>query len=119
MMKIKVLAVLGLAAFMFLTGCRGGSNTNANATNANANMTATATPTPVVKTTEATNTYPNLKPKIEAALKAKGFKDVTVDMTTPKMTIRGTVPKGKLGDVMATVMEANGGKPVDNQVTEK
>ena len=117
-MKIKVLALLSLAILVSLAGCRGSSNTNTN-TNANVTMTNTATPTPVTKTNEAATTDPNLKPKVEAALKAKGYKDVTVDTTTPKMTIRGTVPKGKLSDVMATVMEANGGKPVENQVTEK
>jgi hypothetical protein len=119
-MKIKVLAIFSLAVLVFLTGCRGGNNANANANNANTNITtATTTPTPVAKTNEAANTDPNLKPKIEQALKAKGFNNVTVDTSTPKMTIRGTVPKGKLGEVMAVVMENNGGKPVDNQVTEK
>lgn len=116
MMKIKILAVLSLAVFMCLSGCRGSSNTNATNTNLNTNM---ATPTPVTKTNETATTDPNLKSKIEAALKAKGFKDVTVDTSTPKVTIRGTVPKGKLAEVMATVVEANGGKPVDNQVAEK
>lgn len=117
-MKIKGLAVLCLAALALLAGCRGGSNTNTNTTNANANVN-TATPTPVAKTNEAANTDPNLKPKIEQALKAKGFNDVTVDTSTPKMTIRGTVPKGKLGEAMAIITENNGGKPVDNQLKEK
>jgi hypothetical protein len=117
-MKIKILAVLSLAAFVCLAGCRGGSNTNTNTTNTNTNVTV-STPTPVTKTNETATTDPNLKPKIEAALKAKGFNNVTVDTSTPKVTIRGTVPKGKLADVMMTVQEANGGKPVDNQVTEK
>ena len=61
----------------------------------------------------------NLKPKIEAALKAKGFANVTVDTSAPKMVARGTVPKGKLMEAVAVIMEANGGKPVDNQITEK
>lgn len=119
-MKIKILAVLSLAIFACLAGCRGGNaNTNTANTNANTNIMVSTTATPVTQTNEAAKTDPNLKPKIEAALKAKGYKDVTVDTSTPKVTIRGTVPKGKLADVMATVTEANGGKPVDNQVSEK
>jgi hypothetical protein len=114
-MRIKLLAVLCLSAFLFLAGCRGDSNANANANR----TTATATPTPVVKTTEAATVDPNLKSKIESALKAKGFSDVTVDTSTTPMTISGTVAKGKLDQVMATVMENNGGKPVTNKVQEK
>ncbi len=116
-MKIKVLAVLGLAAVVGFGACKGATNTNMMNTNAT-NM-AMATPAPITKTTEPMATDPNLKPKIEAALKAKGFTDVTVDTSGPKVAIRGTVAKGKLGEVNAAVMEANGGKPVDNQVTEK
>lgn len=115
-MKIKILATFILAAFLFIAGCgKDEANTNAN----NANKATVTTPTPVVKTSETAATDPALKSKIEAALKAKGFNDVTVDTSAPKMIIRGTVPKGKLGEVMATVQEANGGKPVDNQVAEK
>ena len=115
-MRIKLLVVLCLSTFLFLTGCRGdSSNANANANR----TTATATPTPVVKTTEAATVDPNLKGKIESALKAKGFADVTVDTSTTPMTISGTVAKGKLDQVMATVTENNGGKPVTNKVTEK
>lgn len=114
-MKIKVLAILGLAVVFGLAGCRGDSPTN---TNTNTNMIV-ATPSPVMKTNESAMTDPNLKSKIEADLKAKGFTDVTVDTTAPKMTVRGTVAKGKMGEMMQTIMAANGGKPVDNQVTEK
>lgn len=119
-MKFKVLAVLCLAAFMFLVGCRGGNNanTNANAANANANANA-ATPTPVTKTNESAKTDPNLKSKIESALKAKGYNEVTVDTSTTPATLRGTYPKDKIADVMATAMEANGGKPVKNEATGK
>ena len=114
-MRIKLLVVLCLSTFLFLAGCgRGESNANANRT------TATATPTPIVKTSEAPTVDPNLKSKIETALKAKVFNDVTVDVTTtPNMTISGTVAKGKLDQVMAIVQENNGGKPVTNKVTEK
>jgi len=114
-MRIKLLVVLCLSTFLFLAGCRGDSNANANVNK----PAATATPTPVVKTTEAATVDPNLKSKIESALKAKGFNDVTVDTSTTPMTISGTVAKGKLDQVMATVQENNGGKPVNNKVTEK
>lgn len=116
-MKIKVLVLLCLSAALFLGGCKG-SDANANA-NANANKAAVATPTPVVVTNEAAKTDPNLGPKITEALKKGGFTDVTVDTSGPKVVLRGTVAKGKLGEVMKAAMEANGGKPVDNQVTEK
>jgi osmotically-inducible protein OsmY len=116
MMKIKILAVLSLAVFMGLVGCRGNAgNTNANATNTTVNV---ATPTPVTKTNEAAATDPNMKSKIETALKAKGFTDVTVDTSTTPVTLRGTVAKGKLAELVATAQEATG-KPVNNQVQEK
>ena len=114
-MRIKLLVVLCLSAFLFLAGAcgRGENNTNAN------KAVVTATPTPIVKTSEAPTVDPNLKSKIESALKAKGFNDVTVDTSTNPMTISGTVAKGKMDQVMATVQENNGGKPVTNKVVEK
>jgi hyperosmotically inducible periplasmic protein len=72
------------------------------------------TPAPIVATTD-----PMLKGNIEKALQAKGFKDVTVDVTTTPATLRGTAPKGKLAEVMQAAQGANGGKPVKNEVTEK
>jgi hyperosmotically inducible periplasmic protein len=72
------------------------------------------TPAPIVAATD-----PNLKGNIEKALVAKGFKDVTVDVTTTPATLRGTAPKGKLSEVMQAAQGANGGKPVKNEVTEK
>lgn len=78
------------------------------------NMTVKPTPPPVTATTDN-----SMKPAIEAALKAKGFNDVTVDTTTTPATIRGTVAKGKLAEVVQTAQAANGGKPVKNEVTEK
>jgi hypothetical protein len=104
-----------LSVFLFLAaGCgKGDANANANKT------TATPSPTAVTKTNESATVDPNLKGKIESALKAKGFNDVTVDTSGPKIAIRGTVAKGKMGELMQTVQEANGGKPVENQVTEK
>lgn len=113
-MKIKVLVLLSLSALLFLGGCRGNSNTNTNT-----NTAVVATPTPVAKTTESASTDTNLKSKIEAALKAKGFNEVTVDVSTTPATLRGTVAKGKLAEVVQTAQEANGGKPVKNEVQEK
>ena len=120
-MKTKFLAVLSLAVFLGIAGCRGSgntANTNANTTNANIAV-ATATPTAVPQTNESAKTDPNLKSKIESALKAKGFTEVTIDTSTTPATLRGTYPKDKLADVMATAMEANGGKPVKNEATGK
>lgn len=118
-MKMKVLAILGLAATLGFGACKSATNTNvANTTVMNSNM-AMATPTAVTKTGETAATDPNLKSKVEAALKAKGMGDVTVDTTTTPATLRGTVAKGKLAEVMATAQEANGGKPMKNEVTEK
>lgn len=118
-MKMKVLAILGLAATLGFGACKSATNTNvANTTVMNSNM-AMATPSPVMKTGETAATDPNLKSKIEAALKAKGFGEVTVDTTTTPASLRGTYPKDKIAEVIATAQEANGGKPVQNQATGK
>lgn len=117
-MKFKLLVLLSLAAFLLLSGCRGGDNANANLANANTNM-ARNTATPVTQTNESAATDPALKGKVEAALKAKGFNDVTVDTSGPTMTLRGSYPKDKLPELMQTAIEANGGKPVQNQATGK
>ena len=111
-MRIKLLAVLCLSAFLFLSGCKGDANVNANA-----NKVA-ATPTAVPKTTETVATDMATVKKIEDALKAKGFTDVKVDGTTKPITIRGTVAKGKLAEVVQVAQEA-AGTPVKNEVTEK
>src|SRR6185369_12046273 len=112
-MRIKLLVVLCLSAFLFLAGCKGD---NANA-NANANKPA-ATPTAVPKTSETPATDAATVKKIEDALKAKGFTDVKVDGTTKPITIRGTVPKGKLDQAVQAAQEA-AGTPVKNEITEK
>lgn len=117
-MKIKVLAILGLAAVFGLAGCRGDAPANTNTNTMNTNMTA-ATPSPVTKTNESAMTDPNLKSKIEAALKAKGFTDVSVDVTTTPATLRGSVAKDKLPEVIQTAQEANGGKPVKQELQLK
>ena len=78
------------------------------------NITVKPTPPPITATTDT-----SMKPAIEAALKAKGFTDVTVDTSTTPATLRGTVAKGNLAQVQQTATTANGGKPVKNEVTEK
>ena len=118
-MKIKFLAVLGLAAVAGIAGCKSAATTNTNtAVVTNTTVTNTAA-TPVMKTGESATTDPNMKSKIESSLKAKGFTDVTVDTSTTPATLRGSYPKDKIAEVMATAMEANGGKPVQNQATGK
>ena len=54
----------------------------------------------------------SLAAKIEKELRKKGFNDVTVDTSTSPMTLRGTIPKGKLANVIQLVQEINDGKPV-------
>ncbi len=110
-MKIKFLAVLILAMAIGAAACnRGGGNNNTNA------GTPVSTPTATPLTA---NTDPALKTTIESALKAKGFNNVTVDVTTTPATLRGTVPKGKMPEAIQAAQVANGGKPVQNQVTEE
>jgi hyperosmotically inducible periplasmic protein len=72
------------------------------------------TPAPIVAATD-----PMLKGNIEKALAAKGFKDVTVDVTTTPATLRGSYPKDKIAEVMQAAQAANGGKPVKNEATGK
>jgi len=110
-MKIKFIAVLCLAAFLLLNGCGG---TPAN-TNANANKT---TPTPIVKTSETAAANTAEVNKIEEALKKAGYTDVKADTTTTPVTLRGSVPKGKMQDMVKVAQEA-AGKPVKNEVVEK
>ena len=112
-MKFKFLVVLSLAASLFLVGCRGNSNTN---TNSNTAVVTTPTPLPQTSATAATDT--TLKTKTETALKAKGFNDVTVDISTTPATLRGSVAKGKMAEAVQVAQEA-AGKPFTNQLTEK
>jgi len=115
-MKIKILATIGLGAFMLLSGCRSASNANVAGNNSRTNMTTAnnmgvVTATPMMADT-ATKTV------VEEALKKKGFTDVTVDATSEAVTLRGSVAKGKLGEAVQTATEA-GKRRVINQMTEK
>ncbi|MGI8639938.1 MAG: hypothetical protein ACR2MG_08275 [Pyrinomonadaceae bacterium] len=112
-MKIKILTIFSLAAVLLLGGCRGDANVNANMANrmnANTNMTAA---TPMMPTMDTAT-----KSAVEAALKGKGFTDVTVDATTAGVTLRGSVAKGKMAEAVQVAQEA-GKKPVKNELTEK
>ena len=57
--------------------------------------------------------------KVQNALLQKGFYSVTVDATTVPMTLRGTSPKGKLAEIIQLAQEANGGRPIRNELIEK
>ena len=113
-MKFKFLAVLSLAAVAGLAGCGGDdkANVNANKTNTNGSNTAAA-PTQAAPVRDAV-----VEKTVKDALSKKGFTDVTVEATADKVTIRGTIPKGKMAEVNQIVQET-GKRRVDNQVTEK
>jgi len=116
-MKIKVLAVLGLAAVAGLAGCRGAANTNANVmvtntTTMNTNMMmSTPMSTPMATKDAAAETA------VKAALDKAGIKGVTAEATTAVVTLRGTVAKGKMSEAVQIATEA-GKRKVDNQLTE-
>ena len=118
-MKIKVLAVLSLAAVAGLSGCGGGSNTN---TAVVTNTTTTTTNTNMAMSTPMSTPAPARDAAAETAVKAAldtdGMKVVTVSATTAVVTIRGTVAKGKMGEAVQIATEA-GKRKVDNQVVEK
>ncbi|MBA3599809.1 MAG: hypothetical protein H0W45_01010 [Acidobacteria bacterium] len=113
-MKIKVLAVLGLATFIGLVGCRSAANTNTvlntNTSTMNTNMTTMSTPMATAD--------PATKKTIEDALAKKGITGVTVDAMSTGVTLRGTVAKGKMAEAVQVAQEA-GRKPVKSELTEK
>jgi osmotically-inducible protein OsmY len=109
-MKFRLAIFLVLALSLFMTGCRGDANANANAN--------AAAPTPITKTTESAVVDPAMKAKVEDALRAKGFTDVSVDTSTGETILRGSVNQGKMTEAVMVAQEA-AGKPVKNQLTEK
>jgi hypothetical protein len=119
-MKIKFIAVLGLAAVAGLAGCKGGAaNTNTNTavvtntSTTNTNMTmATPMSTPTATKDTAAETA------VKAALDKAGMKDVMVDATTGEITLRGTVAKGKMSEAVRIANET-GKRKVNNQIVEK
>lgn len=54
---------------------------------------------------------------VQNALWQKGFVNVMVEATTKMITLRGTIPKGKMAEAVQTAQEA-GKKPVKNELTE-
>lgn len=117
-MKIKFLTILSLTMLFCLAGCRGSSNTNTvlntNTNTGVANTTTVATP----MSTPMAASDPTAKAAVEAALKKKGLNDVTVEATMNEVTLRGTVPKGKISEAMMAATDAAKRK-VNNQVSEK
>ena len=113
-MKLKVLTVFGSAVFL-VAGCGGGGANNAN-TNANAN--ANRGNTAVVTSTAAPTSDPAVQATVRDAMQKKGFNDVTVEATTSNVTLRGSVPKGKLAEAVQAAQEA-AKRPVKNELTEK
>lgn len=113
-MKIKILAITGLAAVTLLGACKGDANANmANKMNANTTNVNMTVATPAAPAMDAAT-----KSAVEAAMKSKGFTDVTVDATTTGVTLRGSVAKGKMAEAVQAAQEA-GKKPVKNELTEK
>jgi Rieske Fe-S protein len=117
-MKIKFLAVLGLATVAGLAGCKGAANTNTAVTNTTTTSTtntniAMSTPmsTPMATKDAAAETA------VKAALDKAGIKGVTAEATTAVVTLRGTVAKGKMSEAVQIATEA-GKRKVDNQLTE-
>lgn len=117
-MKIRVLTVFSLAAFLLLVGCRGASNTSTNANLTNGNMTANSTMNTSMNTTTAPASDTVAATAVRDAMQKAGLKDVTVTATTTEVILRGTVPKGKLSEAVRIANET-GKRRVDNQLTEK
>ncbi len=114
-MKIKFLAILGLSAALGAVGCKSAANTNTATMNANMTSTTTTATTMPTMAPASDNTA---KTAVEAAMKKAGLNDVTVEATTTEVTIRGTVPKGKMTQVNQIATEV-GKRKVSNQVVEK
>jgi hypothetical protein len=111
-MKFKLLTVFG-AAVLLASACGGGANTNVNNANVNRANNAVVTATTAPPAMDAAT-----KTVVDEAMKKKGFTDVTVEATTAGITLRGSVPKGKLAEAVQAAQEA-GKKPVKNELTEK
>jgi osmotically-inducible protein OsmY len=114
-MKIRVLTVFALAGFLFMVGCRGSANTNvANGNMANTNSMANS----MTNTMTAPANDSVAATAVRDAMQKAGLREVTVTATTTEVILRGTVPKGKLGEAVRIATET-GRRKVDNQLTEK
>ena len=115
-MKIKFLTLLSIAAFSIMIGCKSATNTNVANTNTvmNANsMTNSMANTMTVPTVDSVAAT-----AVKDALQKAGLSGVTVSATTTEVTLRGTVPKGKLGEAVRIANET-GKRKVNNELTEK
>ncbi len=118
-MKIKILAVLGLATFLSFGGCRSASNNgNVAVLNTNTNTTTMMTPMATPMATIAPAKDMATQATVQSALTKAGITGVTVDATTTEVTLRGSVAKGKLGEAFRIATEKGGGKRVNNQLVE-
>ncbi len=107
-MKIRILTIISIAAFLFMVGCR--STANTNTVNGNMMMNGNSMTAPMADSaTKAT---------VESALAKAGITGVTVDATTTGVTLRGTVAKGKMAEAVRVAQES-GNKAVKNELTEK
>ncbi len=111
-MKIKVLTILSLAAFLLMVGCKGAATSNTANGNMMSNSNSMANSMTAPMADSAT------KSVVESALTKAGITGVTVDATTAGVTLRGSVAKGKMGEAVQVAQEA-GRKPVKNELTEK
>jgi len=111
-MKIRILTIISLASFLLLVGCRGTANTNVANGNMmmNGNMMTNSVTAPATDSVAAT--------AVKDAMQKAGMNDVTVTATTAEVTLRGTVPKGKLGEAVRIANET-GRRKVNNELTEK
>jgi hypothetical protein len=116
-MKIRVLTVFCLAAFLLMVAARRSQHNTANGNMTNSNSMANSMANSMTNTTAAANDSVAATAVRDAMQKA-GYKDVTVTATTSEVILRGSVPKGKLGEAVRIANET-GRRRVDNQLTEK
>jgi osmotically-inducible protein OsmY len=117
-MKGRLLAAVVLGLSLGAAAC-GGRDDNANnnnsganrntAANANANANL-ATPTPAASSSDNA-----LKNTVEANLTKAGVTGVTVTVSNGEVTLKGSVPRAKLQDVIKAANDANP-RRVDNQL---
>lgn len=118
-MKIRVLTIVALAAFLFMVGCRGSANTNtANGNMMNSNSMANSMANSMTNTMTAPANDSVAATAVRDAMQKAGYKDVTVTATTTEVILRGTVPKGKLGEAVRIATET-GKRKVTNDLSEK
>lgn len=116
-MKIKFLAVLGLAAVAGLSGCKSAANTNVANMTSNASNAAVNTMTAPTPMTSAPAMDTATQTTVNSALTKAGITGVTVEATSAAVTLRGSVAKGKMAEAVRVAQEA-GKKPVKNELTE-